>query len=771
MKKNFLLQAFLNTTIYLLDKLKAYNQEKEDKLIFLKAKERFFQIYPNGTKLEEAKYLIRESYRCLRFLSPEMKENKDLMLYAVDIRPLNIKYMLDVWKDDEQVALRAVLKDPHVIEYVSDRLKDNEDFVLDARDRNPMALCYISDRLKDKDEIMGQFLYNGSILRNAGPSIKKNLEKMRELAKNGQLEDFRIGDSLIDDKQLLLNAIRGDSVDIKDINPNLLNDNDICLKFLQSNSMINYSKNFGKDVLRSKEFISLIKDFAYQSKEINLDFRVYNYLDESVKNDKELIDVLFVRNSYYQKDKIDYDKIALHKDLANDKEYLKTLTSVVDVINMSSKELNNDKEFVSFMIQESYKKGFILKLNELSKNLKSDKDLLKMAIKLEPSYIKYFEKKDIVPTTKEEVEILAKTIDKKKSIKELLKIYQKMPKELKLNAEAVKEMLACDRNLFPYLEDEMKANKKIMLMSLNNHEGDNVLHWDKDILNDKDFIIDLIKENDWIAKTIVNKVEKYKNKDFVIECLNIVPDLYNFLDKELKKDMDIILTTLVKGGSIYKEMPEGVKDNREFFLNLFNNVYTIKGEKIEYMDMLDIFSCCNKNLKKDEEIIDLITSNINKKSSVEEINSNMIRLYKILYEEQRSLPKYLEQTYSIERVRSNTSIIDLFPAFFWEEDKYFFKYLEDLDKENALIDQAENGFVNQYLLRNLTGKCLQNEKFSQLFRKKYGDVSVEMILDEDPLLFKGMWAEFNKIYLLKEIENNKSDLGIDKPKVKKSLKF
>lgn len=88
--------------------------------------------------------------------SIELTKNIDLTQYITEINeyPISLKKFNQEIKNNKQIALFAVSKCSFCLEYVSEELQDDEEVVRIAITRCGFALKYASDRLKDDESIV-----------------------------------------------------------------------------------------------------------------------------------------------------------------------------------------------------------------------------------------------------------------------------------------------------------------------------------------------------------------------------------------------------------------------------------------------------------------------------------------------------------------------------------------------------------------------------------------------------------------------------------------
>lgn len=261
--------------------LSASNRLKDDKDIVLAAVEH------NGLELECASDRLKDDKDvvsaavldnglALEFASDRLKNDTDVVLQAVVMNDEAITYIGDTLKnnreffkslaelcgtvllydegeafrDDKEIVLKAIETSPDVTQCISDRLKDDEEVMLLAATRGP-GLEFASDRLKNDEEFIKK-LYSESyydleplcyILMNTGCKLKSNSKFMLSLVeKYGSFLPVLkfIDKDIVDYKKIAKEALIKDINSMKYLKEELKNDKDFILDILKDIQM-NYN--------------------------------------------------------------------------------------------------------------------------------------------------------------------------------------------------------------------------------------------------------------------------------------------------------------------------------------------------------------------------------------------------------------------------------------------------------------------------------------------------------------------------------------------------
>ena len=90
----------------------------------------------------------------LKFVSDELKNDKEIVLVAVTEYGVALEYASDTLRNDREVVLAAVRQDGDALVHASDELKNDREIVLAAVHQNGWALQYASEELRNDKEIV-----------------------------------------------------------------------------------------------------------------------------------------------------------------------------------------------------------------------------------------------------------------------------------------------------------------------------------------------------------------------------------------------------------------------------------------------------------------------------------------------------------------------------------------------------------------------------------------------------------------------------------------
>ena len=100
----------------------------------------------------------------LLYASPELKEDREVVLRAVTQNGHALEYASQELQGDREVVLRAVTQNGHVLKHASQKLRADREVVMAAVTQNADVLYYASEALKaDIEIVMAAVTQNGIV--------------------------------------------------------------------------------------------------------------------------------------------------------------------------------------------------------------------------------------------------------------------------------------------------------------------------------------------------------------------------------------------------------------------------------------------------------------------------------------------------------------------------------------------------------------------------------------------------------------------------------
>ena len=238
--------------------------------------------------IDIVKQAIKSDPSSFRFASARLKNNEDLILFAAKIDPSLIKLLKESTLSNNLDLLKQALeKDGNLLEFAPTEIKDNYDFVKIALESSPSAIKFASARLKNnedltifsvqKDPLSYQWVDSSIITKY--PEEYKNA-----LSKNGSLLKYAPKE-LQNDEELVATAIINNPEAIEYASSKLRDSKEFILKVLNKNFKIS-RKNFN-------QFFSYLSNDLKNNNEIALmaikkGLAYYSDLSNNLRNNREI---------------------------------------------------------------------------------------------------------------------------------------------------------------------------------------------------------------------------------------------------------------------------------------------------------------------------------------------------------------------------------------------------------------------------------------------------------------------------------------------------
>ena len=244
----------------------------------------------------------------LREASSRLRKDRDVVLAAVKQNPLALDFALNEdLRDDEEIAIEAIKRNGRALYYLSSRLRNNKMIVLLAALNNLESLIYVGEELRssaiDYAEVLSLLMErffgdekSKRIISDYTPTRLKSsklclLETLRYIPKSLLLVD----ETLLNDKDIVLTAVKGDGELLKYVGDKFKNDPEIVLAAIKSNyKAIEY---VGKELINERSAYMKILEkglnryFSTSEKEW-----ILSKLPSELKNNTPLIIKIFSKN-------------------------------------------------------------------------------------------------------------------------------------------------------------------------------------------------------------------------------------------------------------------------------------------------------------------------------------------------------------------------------------------------------------------------------------------------------------------------------------------
>ena len=164
---------------------------KDNKEVMLKAVQIDGYTYCYiSDRLKKDKEILIEAVKnygyALEWASDELKNDKDIVLTAVKKHGGALQFASKNFYEDKEIILTAVKNDGITLLFASENLKDDEEIVWEAIKKDGKALNFASDRLKLNSDLVNE-------AKKTYPEIINVYNKLREKTLFDNLEDRGIG--------------------------------------------------------------------------------------------------------------------------------------------------------------------------------------------------------------------------------------------------------------------------------------------------------------------------------------------------------------------------------------------------------------------------------------------------------------------------------------------------------------------------------------------------------------------------------------------------
>ena len=193
----------------------------------------------------QQKEILRSGVPVLEQASAELKNDRELVLAAVKTYAHSLKFASEELRNDKVVVLTAMaafqrygdVVGGSIFQYASKGLKNNKDVVLEAVQISSGALEYASDDLRnDKEIVLAAMKRNGYALQYASEDFRNDPEVVLAAVKtNGYWSALRYAsEDLRNDKEIVLAAVKGTWEGLRYASEDLRNDPEVVAAALTS---------------------------------------------------------------------------------------------------------------------------------------------------------------------------------------------------------------------------------------------------------------------------------------------------------------------------------------------------------------------------------------------------------------------------------------------------------------------------------------------------------------------------------------------------------
>lgn len=339
--------------------------------------------------------------------------------------------------------------------------------------------------LNNKNLILAAVRHNGMALEYAHPDLKKDKEVVLVAIKqNGMALQFA-NSSLRKNKEIVLSAIRSKGKAFVFASPALKNNKQFILNAIHSNDTV--FKYIGRAFQADKKIIMTA---------INKNPRALRFSSLSLKDEKSLIFSQVKKNP----------------------------NNCSSLFYNASKRLKIDKDFVLHLI---IKEGCILTFSELGKNLQQEREIALEGVKQGGWNLNY-----VGTLLKDDKEIVRAAVNKNGSA------LQYASSRLKKDRDIVFAAIKNSPYILDYISPSLKKDRDFWLQTAKKHKLKNAYIYAEATVSDRSRVLKAVKK---LGKSLEYVRNEFKNdKEIVLAAIQQSVSAFKFANKKLQQDKQVI---------------------------------------------------------------------------------------------------------------------------------------------------------------------------------------------------------------------------------------
>jgi hypothetical protein len=292
----------------------------------------------------------------VRVLPENLRNNKQVVLKAIETDESYINSISKLLKDDIDVAKKIMEKKPKEFENLSEKIRDNKNIALDAVKKDSSLYNFVSERLKldedilnatDFDNIYPQpiFLFKKKIDKPTYLKLLKSLSRYKTFNSNLLVS---VTDDVLNDKNIVMKTIKLSKISYASLPIHMKKDDDVVETLIKNSNFYesdltkyfsDYDKNLAILIMKNHPIMySKLKPEFQMDKDViitalksklkkNLDGIKYTsygvntrdilpFIPENMKQDKDIKHLLELKqNTYYFSNKYNDDKKFILKNV------------------------------------------------------------------------------------------------------------------------------------------------------------------------------------------------------------------------------------------------------------------------------------------------------------------------------------------------------------------------------------------------------------------------------------------------------------------------
>jgi len=320
------------------------------------------------------------SLSTVRILPEDLRNNKEVVLKAIETDESYINSISKSLKDDIDVARKIIEKKPKDFQILSEKMRDNKDLAIKAIKSDASLYNFVSERLKIDEDIL-----NATDFDNIYPQpifvFKKKIDKpsyLKLLKSLGRYKTFNpnllinVTDEVLNDKKIVINTIKLSKNSYQSIPIHLKKDDDVVEALIKNinfyeTDLIKYFSDYDKNLA-----ILIMKYHPILYSKLKPEFQmdkdvILNALKFKLKNN--LDGIKYTSYGHYTRDILPF----IPENMKQDKD-IKHLLELKKNNFYFSNKYNDDKKFI---LKNVHKWNTF---EHVSERLKQDKDVVISAL-------------------------------------------------------------------------------------------------------------------------------------------------------------------------------------------------------------------------------------------------------------------------------------------------------------------------------------------------------------------------------------------------------
>lgn len=530
----------------------------------------------NSNTIEEALDLVKKNGQSLQNLNDELRNNKEIVLAAINQYCYALRFASEQIKSDQEVVFSAVNQNPLSLQYASEKLLNDRQFIKMVVKKDGMALQYVGENLQtDKELVLLALSNNGMALKYVNNELREDVEVISTALKQEQMAmefvsyakraEFGLSDKyfgsydgydnrdvvlfaskkdisllqyaskrILNDKKFILDIVKHDGMGLQYASKNLQGDLDVILTAIGQNKSSMRFVNYNKRNLLNDSYKYFGSYTGYDTKSIVLkaiekDGLLLQYASDKLINDKQLV-LVAVKN----------DGMALQFASRNLQDDLEIILAALEQNKSSMKFASHEKQIQLSMSYKSF--GSYSGYN--------NKNLILSCLEYNASLFKY-----ISIELQNDEEVVCKAISNDGMI------LQFVNQKFRCNMEILITAVTHSGLSLQYADDAQRNNRNVVLAAVQQN-GLALQYAHEKLLDDKEIVLAAVQQNA-LALEFASSALK-SNHEIVATSVSKTPESLSYASNELQNDASFLILIIKNNASLIKFIDNKFIKDAEF---------------------------------------------------------------------------------------------------------------------------------------------------------------------------------------------------------------